>query len=95
MAKVKYFYGTGRRKNSSARVRIYPATEGRYTVNKRELKEYLPSEIWSSEAIEPLLLTETLDKIEVRASVQGGGPTKKKKKKKKKKNQKNKWRQKQ
>lgn len=74
MAKVKYFYGTGRRKNSSARVRLYPANEGRYTVNKRELKEYLPAEIWSAEALEPLVLTDTLEKIEVRASVQGGGP---------------------
>ena len=74
MAKTKDFYGTGRRKRSSARVRVFPATEGKFTVNSKDVKEFLCTDIWVAEATRPLHITETLDKIEVRASVRGGGP---------------------
>jgi len=74
MAKVKQFYGTGRRKAASARVFVYPSTEGKFTVNKRSVQEYLPTTIWTKEVLEPLVVTETVDKIEVKATVKGGGP---------------------
>jgi len=74
MAKVKQFYGTGRRKAASARVFVYPSTEGKFTVNKRSVQEYLPTTIWTKEVLEPLVVSETVDKIEVKATVKGGGP---------------------
>jgi small subunit ribosomal protein S9 len=74
MAKIKNFYGTGRRKSSMARVWVFPATEGEFTVNSRTVEEYLPSPLWSSEAKEPLEITEAGDKIRVKATVKGGGP---------------------
>ena len=74
MAKIKNFYGTGRRKSSMARVWVFPATEGEFTVNSRTVEEYLPSPLWSSEAKEPLEIPEAGDKIRVKATVKGGGP---------------------
>lgn len=74
MAKVKNFYGTGRRKSSMARVWVFPATEGEFVVNSRTIDEYLPSPLWTSEAQEPLQVTEVADRIRVKATVKGGGP---------------------
>ncbi len=74
MAKSKVFYGTGRRKASSARVWVIPSTESGYNVNKKHLDDYLCSSLWIYEAKQPLEVTETLDKIEVKATVKGGGP---------------------
>jgi len=72
--KVASFYGTGRRKSSAARVWVYPATEASFTVNAKPIDQYLCYAIWVAEAQDPLMITDTLDKIEVRATVKGGGP---------------------
>jgi small subunit ribosomal protein S9 len=71
--KVQTFYGTGRRKNASARVFISPSTEGSYTVNGKDLKTYVGYPSWVDLASAPLVVTDTLDKIEVKATVSGGG----------------------
>jgi small subunit ribosomal protein S9 len=73
MAKVAY-YGTGRRKKSIARVRLVPG-EGKISINKRDIEEYLNFETLKREVKQPLTLTETLSKFDVIATVKGGGFT--------------------
>ncbi|MBQ8909379.1 MAG: 30S ribosomal protein S9 [Clostridia bacterium] len=63
---------TGRRKKSIARVRLMPGT-GKFTVNGREMKEYLQTDILLMVARQPLDLTHTADKYDVVARVNGGG----------------------
>lgn len=71
MSNVSY-YGTGRRKNSVARVYLVPGT-GTVTINGREEKDYLKQDILVMIAKQPLVLTETIDKYDVIAKVHGGG----------------------
>ncbi|ADU92657.1 MULTISPECIES: 30S ribosomal protein S9 [Geobacillus] len=71
MAQVQY-YGTGRRKSSVARVRLVPG-DGRIIVNKRDIREYIPSEALIEMVKQPLVLTETLGSYDVLVNVQGGG----------------------
>jgi len=73
MTKVQY-YGTGRRKKSIARVRLVPG-EGNITINKRDIEEYFNYETLRREVRLPLMLTETLSKFDVIATVNGGGYT--------------------
>lgn len=73
MAKVQYT-GTGRRKKSIARVRLVPG-EGNITVNNRSLDDYLGLETLRMTVKQPLVLTGTLNKFDVLASVHGGGFT--------------------
>ena len=69
-----YFYGTGRRKKSVARVRIYPGT-GAITVNKRDIDDYFGLETLKLIVRQPLVTTETLGKVDIVATVTGGGVT--------------------
>ena len=71
MAVIQY-YGTGRRKSSAARVFLRPGT-GTITVNSREFANYFPTEALRVQIRQPLLLTETADKFDVLATVDGGG----------------------
>ncbi|KAF0993563.1 30S ribosomal protein S9 [Geobacillus sp. TFV-3] len=71
LAQVQY-YGTGRRKSSVARVRLVPG-DGRIIVNKRDIREYIPSEALIEMVKQPLVLTETLGNYDVLVNVQGGG----------------------
>lgn len=73
MAKLAY-YGTGRRKESIARVRLVPG-EGNITVNNRDIEEYFNYETLKRDVKSPLTLTETLSKFDVIATVEGGGYT--------------------
>lgn len=73
MAKLAY-YGTGRRKESIARVRLVPG-EGNITVNNRDIEEYFNYETLKRDIRMPLTLTETLSKFDVIATVEGGGYT--------------------
>lgn len=73
MANVQY-YGTGRRKKSVARVRLVPGS-GKVTVNKRDLDEYFNFETLKVAAIEPLVITDTVDQYDVIINVNGGGYT--------------------
>jgi len=69
---VIQYYGTGRRKSSAARVFLRPGT-GAITVNSREFANYFPTESLRVQIRQPLLLTETADKFDVLATVDGGG----------------------
>jgi small subunit ribosomal protein S9 len=71
MAKVQHL-GTGRRKQSVARVRLVPGN-GKVTVNDRELNEYFNYETLTNDLLRPLKLTDTLDKFDVLVNVKGGG----------------------
>ena len=69
-----YFYGTGRRKKSVARVRIVPGT-GVITINKKDIDEYFGLETLKVTVRQPLVATETVDKFDVLVNVHGGGTT--------------------
>ena len=66
------FTGTGRRKTSTARIRIVEGT-GKLVVNDREFEEYFSHENFAKQAYAPLLTVEMRDKIDVVANVAGGG----------------------
>ena len=69
-----YFYGTGRRKSSVARVRVYQGT-GNITVNGRDISEYFGLDTLKLIVRQPLALTETEGKFDIVCTVQGGGVT--------------------
>ena len=69
-----YFYGTGRRKSSVARVRLLPGS-GSITINGRDIDDYFGLETLKLIVRQPLELTETLGKFDVVVNVNGGGVT--------------------
>ena len=69
-----YFYGTGRRKSSVARVRVYQGT-GNITINGRDIGEYFGLDTLKLIVRQPLALTETEGKFDIVCTVQGGGVT--------------------
>lgn len=72
--KNPYYYGTGRRKSSVARVRVYVGT-GKITINGRSIDEYFGLETLKLIVRQPLNLTGTSDKFDVICTAQGGGTT--------------------
>jgi len=73
-SKQPYFYGTGRRKHSVARVRVYEGT-GNITINGRNIDDYFGLETLKLIVRQPLALTDTLDKFDIICTVAGGGVT--------------------
>ena len=69
-----YFYGTGRRKSSVARVRLYQGT-GKVTVNDRDIDDYFGLETLKLIVRQPLNLTKTESKFDIVCRVAGGGVT--------------------
>ena len=69
---VTEYYATGRRKTSAARVFLRPGT-GTITVNHREFERYFPTDSLRLQVRRPLALTETVDKFDILATVEGGG----------------------
>ena len=69
-----YFYGTGRRKKSVARVRLYPGT-GSITINDRSIDDYFGLETLKLIVRQPLALTGTSEKFDIVCRVAGGGVT--------------------
>ena len=67
-----YFYGTGRRKKSVARVRLVPGT-GNVTINGRNIDEYFGLETLKLIVNQPFTLTETMGKFDIICRVNGGG----------------------
>ncbi len=67
-----YFYGTGRRKHSVARVRVYNGT-GKVTINGRDIEDYFGLDTLKLLVRSPLVLTETDGKFDVVVNVVGGG----------------------
>jgi small subunit ribosomal protein S9 len=70
--KTNAFLGTGRRKTSIARVRLFPGS-GKCTVNSRKIDEYITVPNLLTHAIEPLIASDTAKKYDVDVSVEGGG----------------------
>src|ERR1700704_2798872 len=71
LALVEY-YGTGRRKTSTARVHLRPGS-GQITVNQRPFDDYFPNDVLKMIIKQPLSLTETVDKFDIVVTVDGGG----------------------
>lgn len=67
-----YYYGTGRRKNSVARVRVYPGT-GKITINDRDIDDYFGLDTLKLIVRQPMAVTDTLGKFDVVCRVSGGG----------------------
>lgn len=73
MAQVQY-YGTGRRKEAVARVRLI-AGNGNIVINRREIDSYFPLETLKAAVRQPLEITDTLGQYDVYVNVNGGGFT--------------------
>ena len=69
-----YFYGTGRRKKSVARVRVYAGT-GKITINNRDIDDYFGLETLKLVVRQPLALTGLTEKFDIVCTVAGGGVT--------------------
>ena len=70
--KQSWFLGTGRRKESVARVFLRPGT-GKFTVNGRTVEQYFPNHAWKHDAIEPLKFTSLTEQVDVVVTANGGG----------------------
>lgn len=73
MADTKEFLGTGRRKTAVARVRI-AAGSGKIVINGRPFENYFPADALRTTVLQPLTVTESSAKYDVRVNVEGGGP---------------------
>jgi len=71
VAAVEY-YGTGRRKTSTARVFLRPGT-GTVSINHRAFDQFFPTEALRTQIRRPLIVTETAEKFDILATVAGGG----------------------
>ncbi len=74
MYESNYYYGTGRRKSSVARVRVYPGT-GKITINERDIDDYFGLETLKLIVRQPLAITDTAEKFDIVCRVAGGGVT--------------------
>jgi small subunit ribosomal protein S9 len=69
-----FFWGTGRRKNALARVRVRPGN-GVITINEREVEEYFPRLVWQTQILQSLRAVSLDGKVDVFARATGGGLT--------------------
>ena len=72
-SKNKYFYGTGRRKSSVARVRVYENGTGSITINGRDIDEYFGLNTLKLIVRQPLVTSDLTEKVDVVVTVTGGG----------------------
>ena len=70
--KKNAYYGTGRRKESIAKVNLVNGT-GKITVNGKDVREYFPYETLVMDLTQPLVMTNTAEMFDVEAEVKGGG----------------------
>lgn len=70
----EFHYGTGRRKNATARTRLYNGS-GQIQVNGRTIENYFPRKTLQMIVRQPLVLAKLIDKFDIRVNVQGGGST--------------------
>ncbi|SDA20863.1 small subunit ribosomal protein S9 [Ruminococcus sp. YE71] len=73
-SKNPYYYGTGRRKHSVARVRVFEGT-GKITINGRDIDDYFGLETLKLIVRQPFAVTNTNEKFDIVATVSGGGVT--------------------
>ena len=74
-SKKPYMYGTGRRKSSVARVHLFPGGTGAITINGRDIDDYFALETLKLIVRQPMDVTGTLGKVDIEATVTGGGVT--------------------
>ncbi len=74
-SKKPYMYGTGRRKSSIARVRLFPNGTGSITINGRDIDDYFGLETLKAIARQPLVATNNVGKVDIVVTVLGGGVT--------------------
>ena len=74
-SKKNYYYGTGRRKSSVARVRVYENGTGAITINGRDIDNYFGLDTLKMVVRQPLVSTELVGKVDVVVTVCGGGVT--------------------
>ena len=74
-SKKPYIYGTGRRKSSVARVHLFEGGTGSITINGRDIDDYFGLETLKYIVRQPLNTTETVGKVDISATVKGGGVT--------------------
>ncbi len=74
-SKKPYMYGTGRRKSSVARVHLFPGGTGKITVNNRDIDDYFGLDTLKLIVRQPLATTSLTDKVDIVATVTGGGVT--------------------
>ena len=72
-SKKKYFYGTGRRKSSVARVRVYENGTGSIIINGREIDDYFGLDTLKLIVNQPLVAADVVGKVDVVVTVAGGG----------------------
>ena len=74
-SKKQYQYGTGRRKSSIARVRVYEGGTGSITINGRDIDDYFGLDTLKLIVRQPLVATDTVGKVDIVCTVKGGGVT--------------------
>ena len=74
-SKKPYLYGTGRRKSSVARVRLFPNGTGAITINGRDINDYFGLETLKLIVRQPLNTTGMIGKVDIVCTVEGGGVT--------------------
>ena len=74
-SKRQYQYGTGRRKSSVARVRVYEGGTGSITINGRDIDDYFGLDTLKLIVRQPLVATDLVGKVDIVCTVQGGGVT--------------------
>ena len=72
MSDTLEYYGTGRRKTSTARVFLRPG-QGKIEVNGRDIETYFARDVLKMQVKQPLALTETAEKFDITVTVEGGG----------------------
>ncbi|MGB9597911.1 MAG: 30S ribosomal protein S9 [Candidatus Poribacteria bacterium] len=70
---MSYFYGTGRRKTSTARVRLLPGGTGKVLINRKSIDEYFERPALVMMAMQPFDITDNVGKFDVFVNVKGGG----------------------
>ena len=73
MAEISYYYGTGRRKTATARVRLIPEGSGVAIVNRKPMDDYFERPALKTTVMQPLKLTNTAGKFDLYVNVRGGG----------------------
>ena len=74
MNTLSCFWGTGRRKNALARVRVLPGN-GVVKINERTVEDYFPRLVWQLQAMQPLKTATVEGKVDVLGRASGGGLT--------------------
>jgi len=73
VAELSFYYGTGRRKTSTARVRVYPEGNGNVIINRKPMDEYFNRQTDVILAMQPFEVTDNTNKFDVKVNVRGGG----------------------